>query len=145
MEYIGISEDRLHHTIGVARKAYSIAKDMGKDEVYCRKCFMLGWLHDVGYEFSPEQSTHPDISAELVSLIGQPQENFLSAIKTHGRGTSHLTDEYIILNMADMQIDSKGNEINVDERLDDIKQRYGRYSNQYLKACAICLRIGLIN
>ena len=45
LNYIGISENRLHHILGVARKAYKIAKDMGKDENFCRKCFMLGWIH----------------------------------------------------------------------------------------------------
>ncbi len=39
---IGISEDRLHHIIGVARKAYSIAKEMGYDENFARRMWMIG-------------------------------------------------------------------------------------------------------
>ena len=57
-KYIGISDNRLRHSIGVARKAYQIAKDMGKDEDFCRKMFMLGYIHDIGYEFSKTQSEH---------------------------------------------------------------------------------------
>ena len=53
------------------------------------------------------------------------------------------TDEWKILNMADMLIDSKGNEVTVCQRLDDIKDKYGEHSNQYLTACDICYLIGL--
>ena len=67
--YIGISENRIHHILGVARKAYKIAKDMGFEEDFCRRCFMLGWIHDVGYEFAEKQSEHPDISAEMLLLM----------------------------------------------------------------------------
>lgn len=149
MGYIGISEDRLHHIISVARKAYKIAKDMGKDEEFCRKCFMLGYIHDVGYEFSEKQSGHADISAKMLlymngsSVLSEPQKPFYMAVKEHGRYHSEMSDEYKILTMADMQVDNRGNEVTVSQRLDDIKKRYGEYSDQYLTACDICYRIGL--
>lgn len=165
--FIGISEDRLHHILGVARKAYKTAKDMGYDERFCRRCFMLGWLHDVGYEFSEKQSEHPDVSAELLWTLGDafgaimefPRDkngkisssapynkewvNAVLAIKNHGLYTENETSEWKILNMADMQVDSHGNEVDVFQRLEDIKTRYGEHSDQYLTACDICYRIGL--
>lgn len=144
---IGISENRLHHIVGVARKAYEIAKERGHNEEFCRKCFMLGWLHDVGYEFSESQAEHPDMSAKLLACLADGNESKLSpsvrAIKEHGRYSSALTEEYVILNMADMQVDSNGNYVTVSERLQDIKDRYGEYSNQYLTACDVCFSIGL--
>ena len=154
--YIGISEDRLHHILGVARKAYKIAKDMGHDEDFCRRCFMLGWIHDVGYEFAENQSEHPDISAKMLLLINEDtiasdlKKPFYKAIKEHGKYPSgiteehsEMTEEYRILNMADMQVDNQGNKVSVSQRLDDIKNRYGEHSNQYLTACDICYLIGL--
>ena len=165
--YIGISENRLHHILGVARKAYKIAKDMGFDERFCRRCFMLGWLHDVGYEFSEKQSEHPIISMELLWPLGdafgvimgfsrgedgkinssapynEEWINATAAIKDHGLYTENETAEWKILNMADMQVDSQGNEVSVSQRLDNIKNRYGEHSDQYLTACDICYRIGL--
>ena len=142
-KYIGISEDRLHHIIGVARKAYSIAKDMGYDELFCYKMFMIGWNHDVGYEFSKKQSEHPDISLEMVIQLTEGWTDACGAIEQHGRYTENKTPEWKILNMADMLIDSKGNEVTVEQRLDDIRNRYGEYSDQYLTACDICYQIGL--
>ena len=140
---IGISEDRLHHILGVARKAYSIAKDMGYNERQCQKMFMLGWLHDVGYEFSEKQDEHPVISAKLIELVGDIEPVNIHAIKKHGKYTEHETKEWQILNMADMLTDSSGNDVTVSKRLDDIKERYGEYSDQYLTACDICYQIGL--
>lgn len=152
MSYIGISEDRLRHILGVARKAYKIAKEMNCDERFCRRCFMLGWIHDVGYEFSEKQSEHADISADLLWTLGCNKDgrpyntewvNAVSAIRNHGLYIENNTLEYKILNMADMQVDSYGNEVSVFERLDKIKNKYGEYSDEYLTACDVCYRIGL--
>ncbi len=150
VEYIGISEDRLHHLIGVARKAYKIAKEEGHDETFCRRMFMLGWLHDIGYEFSEERSDHPYVSAELLETLGGATEhseewaNAIDAIQCHGEFTKNETDEWKILNMADMLVNSKGQEVTVSQRLEDIKNRYGACSDQYFDACHICYYIGLI-
>ena len=137
----GISQKRLFHIFGVARKAYSISKSLGYDEQFSRKMFMLGWLHDVGYEFA-NNSNHAEESFNLVSLLIDDVSS-VKAIKEHGRYPSELTDEYKILNMADMLVDSSGNEVDVINRLIDIKERYGEYSDEYLTSCDVCYRIGL--
>lgn len=154
--YIGISEDRLHRILGVARKAYKIAKDMGYNENFCRKMFMVGWIHDVGYEFAKQQDEHPHISSEMLyQLFSYNCKDIYSAdisVKTNQAIYYHskypaehieMNIEWKILTMADMTVDSKGNEVTVSQRLDDIKNRYGEHSNQYLTACDICYRIGL--
>ena len=63
---IGISDDRLHHILGIARKWYKIAKEEGFDAEFCRRMFMIGWCHDVGYEFIKTQETHANMSAEML-------------------------------------------------------------------------------
>ena len=152
--YIGISEDRLHHILGVARESYQIAKDKGYDEVFCKKMFMIGWNHDVGYEFAKEQTEHPQISSEMVHslvCINKIYDTPIStktnhAINYHGcYPDKSIKDnkEWIILNIADLTIDSKGNKVDIMQRLEDIKNRYG--SNQYLTACDIAVQVGLID
>jgi len=151
---IGISEDRLHHIIGVARKAYSIAKEMGYDEDFAKRMWMIGWVYDVGCEFSENQSEHPKVSSELLHQLVCGHEIYDTpvslktnhAIYYHGMYPDESIEynlEWKILNMADMLIDSKGNEVTVSQKLDDIKRHYGEYSSQYLMACDICQRIGL--
>lgn len=86
-----------------------------------------------------------DKNGEISSSTPYNEEwtNAVSAIKDHGLYTENETAEWKILNMADMQVDSQGNEVSVFQRLDDIKNRYGEHSDQYLTACDICYRIGL--
>ncbi len=144
---IGISENRMNHILGVARKAYQIAKKEGKDEEFCRKMFLTGYLHDVGYEFSEKAYEHPDASASLLySAFGIDVVNSESyfAIENHGRETDYKTEEWRILNMADMLIDSDGKEVSAQERLIGIKVRYGEESEQYVTAKKIAEIIGLL-
>ncbi len=161
MNYIGISENRLHHILGVARKAYKIARSMDLDDAFCKKCFMLGWLHDVGYEFCTDRQDHPAVSAGLLEILSDDVyadgirinngrlEHELhitrseEAILKHGRYMTDMTIEYKILCMADMQVDHEGKECTCIERLEGIKKRYGEHSDEYLTACDICYRIGL--
>lgn len=145
--YIGISEDRLHHILGVARECYSIAKSLGKDEEFCRKMFTIGWNHDIGYEFAVEPSNHADISHDMLKLIGvcdKDKEGSLYAVKNHGKCNCDKTLEFIILNTADMTVDSKGNKVSVEERLTDIQLRYGSNSVQYLTAFNLATKLGLL-
>lgn len=150
-KYMGISEDRLHHMLGVARKAYKIALDRGHDKTFASKMFVIGWNHDIGYEFSKYKEEHPMVSSAMLANtfydegqdMGKNGGNAIDAILSHGLYTDEITEEWIILNQADMQVDSKGNEVSVSERLNDIKNRYGKRSDEYHTACDICDQIGL--
>lgn len=165
-QYIGISEDGLHHILGVARKAYDIAKEEGYNEDFCRKMFMIGWVHDVGFEFSETYKEHPRVSSEMLYQLICMRNKFdmdvpirtNHAIWYHGqfpeigddttqaaRVSLVTNDEWRILNMADMQVDSKGNEVSVTEKLSEIKDKYGEGSEQYKTACEICVAIQKLN
>ncbi len=143
--FIGVSEQRLKHILSVARTAYSISKSHGYDESFCRKMFFLGWIHDIGYEFSEKQEEHSYISADILlsaflSCAGSKEE---IAVRLHGLYNDSSSEEWKILNAADMQVDSNGSICDVNQRLEEIKKNYGEYSNQYLTACDICYNIGL--
>lgn len=148
--YIGISKNRMKHMLGVARKAYSIAKEIGHEEKFARKCFMLGWLHDVGYEFSKVPEEHGAVGAKLVfdlvngNILNDMYSATYFAIKQHGQYPSARTEELRILNMADMQVNSRGEEVTVQERLEEIKKRYGENSVQYRGAYNVCCQLGML-
>ncbi len=146
--YIGISQNRLNHILGVARKCYIISKRHGFSENFCRKMFMVGWCHDVGYEFSKEQSSHPDVSVQMVSLLlgcDCDKSNIFTAIKEHGKYQTCQPHniEWKILNIADLTVNNVGNNVSVYDRLKDIANKYGEASNQYLTACDIAYEVGL--
>lgn len=132
--------------LGVARECYKLAQDMGYNEDFCRRMFMIGWNHDVGYEFSEKQEEHPIISEEMLNMLGASKipkwQRVCHAIRKHGQYSDLKTTEWKILNIADITIDSKGNKVDVVKRLKDIKDRYGEFSNQYLTACDIAVQVG---
>ena len=139
-QYIKISEDRLRHILGVARKAYEIAIERGHDEDYAMKCFLMGWLHDVGYEFVEQKKYHSKMSGKmLLSLIDNESFNndFIQAIVEHGFTPQRLSEEWIILNQADMQVGPNGQEMTIKERLEDIEKRFGKDSEIYTEACDV--------
>lgn len=139
----GISDNKLRHIIGVARRCYEIAKEDGKNESIARKLFLIGYLHDVGYEFAEYKEEHPDISNDLlINLFDVGNE----AIKNHGKVDTDLTNyELVTLNKADLTVDAYGMKCTVYERLCDIKSRYGKESRTYKNAVELAKKLELID
>lgn len=69
---IGVSEGRQKHIMAVARKMYDIvAGSPEKFEISPEDAFLLGYLHDVGYEFAEKQTDHPSFGiASPASITG---------------------------------------------------------------------------
>ena len=131
-----IDENRIQHMLGVARRCYALAKDAGYSEKICRNMWLMGLLHDVGYEFG-EPKDHAKVGAEMFEGL-QAYPDFwhiCNAIKRHG--VSEKQERYgnslylSILNEADMTVDHKGLNCSYEERLSDIAQRYGKDSDPY--------------
>jgi predicted hydrolase (HD superfamily) len=140
---ISIGEDRLKHILAVARRCYEIAKYRGFNETFCRKMFVIGFLHDIGYEFSESNSEHSDVGYELLKDIIS-DEKILLAIKKHGKVVEEQSKELNILNCADMTVDSKGNVVDVLGRLKDIRDRYNEHPEVYLTAIGVAEMSNLI-
>jgi len=58
--------DRLKHSIAVARKMVEIAKKLNLNEEEIKNCFIIGYNHDVGYEFTINGINHNIIGGELL-------------------------------------------------------------------------------
>ena len=134
----GISVRKMSHMLSVARRCYDIAKDVYHlSEEESRKYFLMGLIHDFGYEFSEETKDHPSIAAEVLkSMTIDDIVSIGDAIKDHGKlyKADHCTKYDLILNQADLEVDSIGNIVTVQERLADIGTWYGENSRQYNNA-----------
>ena len=131
-----LTENRVLHSLGVARKCYTLSKELKMPEKFCRKMFFLGYIHDIGYEFEDSEG-HARISADILHSLGCNNYDTLQAIKYHSENDKTDNLEWKILTEADMTIDSKGNEVTIEERLNDIKERYGETSKQYKTALKV--------
>lgn len=130
---IGISESRLKHALQVARTTKFLAKKLlGWSEEKCQEMFLLGYIHDIGYEFSNEQSEHPLVGSELLKEAGY---KYWKEVRWHGiPSPPYKSDELLILNMADLLTNGEGKVVSLEQRLADIAARYETESKQYRDA-----------
>ncbi len=118
-----MDEKRLKHSLAVARKMVEIATNKGMSEEEINNCFLIGFNHDIGYEYKKNGYNHNKVGGELLRNSGF---KFWKEVYYHGIVTDEYESIYLdILNQADMQIDAYGNDVGYDSRLNDIKNRYG--------------------
>ena len=123
-----MDEDRLKHSLVVARKMVEIGKEYNLKEEELKDLFILGFNHDIGYEYE-DNSNHAHMGGEILKRNGY---KYWKEVYYHGNIYSKYTSLYLeILNKADMQIDKYGNDVGYDKRLEDIKSRYGENSKVY--------------
>ena len=123
-----MDEDRLKHSIAVARKMIEIGREYNLNNNELKDLFVLGFNHDIGYEYG-DNLNHAHIGGEILKSNNY---KYWREIYYHGDTNSEYTSLFLeILNRADMQIDKYGNDVGYDKRLEDIKNRYGEESKVY--------------
>lgn len=132
-----LTHDRLAHMNATANRAYEIATTVfGKSENKARQLYVLGLLHDVGYAFDPDNHAHAGGNV-LISLGVE-----IDAVYDHGDPTvGFMDDELLIVNVADMTTSPTGAPMRMEDRLNDIGDRYGADSPQLACARAVADRI----
>lgn len=126
-----MDEDRIKHSIAVARKMVAIAKSKNLSEEEIKNCFVIGYNHDIGYEFTTNGINHNIIAGQILK---NNNFKYWREIYYHGEINTDYNSIYLtILNQADMQIDKYGNDVGYSKRLEDIKNRYYENSEIYNK------------
>ncbi|MBQ8234247.1 MAG: hypothetical protein IJZ36_01525, partial [Bacilli bacterium] len=54
---------RYKHCYSVGKRMYTQAKKMGYTEDFCRDMFVLGNIHDIGYELDGDAFRHDEVLA----------------------------------------------------------------------------------
>jgi len=127
-----MNDDRLKHSISVGRKMVKLGKEHNLPEEDLNNLFLLGYNHDIGYEFEKSGVNHNIIGGNILKENGY---KFWKEVYYHGNPDSEYNSLYLdILNEADMQIDKYGNDVGFEKRLEDIKNRYGENSKPYLSS-----------
>lgn len=123
-----MDEDRLNHSIAVARKMIEIGKECNLSDDELKDLFVLGLNHDIGYEYG-NNLEHAHIGGDILK---RNNYKYWKEVYYHGNINSEYTSLFLeILNKADMQIDNYGNDVGYDNRLENIKRRYGEKSKAY--------------
>lgn len=128
-----ITIDRMKHCLAVAAKMKELAlHEPQKYPVDPEDAFVLGMLHDIGYEFAQEQREH----AGRGGLILQKQDyKYWKEVYYHGIPQEEYDSPMLrLLNYADMTTGPTGAYMTIQERIDDIAERYGKGSPQETEA-----------
>lgn len=126
-------ENRFRHCHNVGLKMYQYAKiKLNWEESRCQDMYMLGTLHDIGYELNPDPFLH-DVA--LYNVIGSSGYKYAEEIRNHSiYQDTYDTPEMRLLYFADMTVDGAGNWCTVAERLEDIELRHGKDSEVYAES-----------
>lgn len=130
--------DRLKHSYAVAIKMVEIGKSLNLSEEELKELFLLGYVHDIGYQFDKDRK-HNVVGAEI---LNNGCYKYSNEVLYHGDDQSEYSSLFLdILNAADMQIDKYGNDVGFSKRLEDIKSRYSEDSIVYKKCLNIVNRL----
>lgn len=134
-----ITLDRLKHSLSVANKMRELAKD--EAEVDSDDAFILGLLHDIGYQFTENTGEHAKVGGEVLRNQGY---KYWKEVYYHGIPQEDFDSTMLqLLNYADMTIGPTGNELTIEERILDISNRYGKGSIQEETAIALAKQLKL--
>ena len=115
-----MDENRLKHSFAVANKMVELDNGNNKEEVFL-----------IGYKFTEDKNKHNKIGGEIIKDVGFKH---WQEIYYHGEVNCKYNSYYLdLLNKCDMMIDSYGNDVGFDNRLEDIKNRYGENSRGIYK------------
>lgn len=133
-----ISQDRKKHIWAVAEflKRYAISQNMSEKEI--EDLYTLGLLHDIGYEFLEEKDyeKHEIYGGTLLKKQGY---KYWKEVYYHGVANCKYKSKYLdLLNWADMRIDSSGNEVSLDGRLEELSVRYNIPINELNSYPIVC-------
>lgn len=105
-----ITENRWLHILGVARQTKRLAEKMRPNDVlFAEDMFLLGMLHDFGYEFTENGKGHAAADAEILKRQGYKNWKIIAE---HGNPEiKEMSDALFILNCADMTVSAEGKKL----------------------------------
>ena len=126
--------DRMKHSLAVARKMVEIGNKLELNKEQLHELFILGFNHDIGYEFGTNES-HNIIGGNMLKNSGY---KYWQEVYYHGNPEAGYNSLYLdILIEADMKINKYGEDVGYEKRLEDIRNRYGSDAVQYNDALKI--------
>ena len=129
---IDFPENRYKHCFSVGKVMYEYSKNILKwPEKKAIEMFILGNMHDIGYELDPDPFKHEIIIADNIN----DSYKYYNEIKYHSELQNiYESEELDLLYFADMVVDGYGNICTFEERLLDLKNRHGENSKIYIES-----------
>ena len=124
------------HCHNVGLRMYSYAKKrLGWYEDECNDMYILGMMHDLGYELNGDPFEHDNAMSRALGHTGY---KYIREIYYHScMQTEYDTPAMRLLYFGDMTVDGFGRWCTLEERLKDIEECHGIDSEVYKESKAI--------
>lgn len=128
-----ITYNRLKHMNEVAKRMKDyVIQHSEKFDCKPEDMYILGAIHDIGYAFVEKQEDHAVVAGEVLKSQGY---KYWKEVYYHGIAQDEYDSvELRLLNYMDITTGPTGNVVTIEERIDDIKHRYGEDSYQAKEA-----------
>lgn len=139
MKYMFISENKLKHSLAVARYMQKYAVEHFLDEKLGQELFVLGYLHDIGEEFTETKEEHNVVGG---LLLKEQKYKYWKEVYYHGNPKAEYSSLALqILNLAELCINSDGSFIGIDTKLAMLREKFGETSVQYVNSLALANKV----
>lgn len=138
-----ITINRLKHSLEVAKKMRDLSiQNPDKYPVNPDEMFILGILHDIGYEFVSKQEDHAKAGGEILKNQGY---HYWKEVYYHGIAQQEYDSVPLrLLNYTDMITGPNGENFSVEQRIEDIAKRYGVGSIQEINALSLASSLKIV-
>ena len=128
-----VTIDRMNHSLSVANKMKELVEGSPNEyNASPNEAFIIGILHDIGYEFVDDQKEHAHVGGLTLKKQGY---KYWKEIFYHGLPQNEFTSpELWLLNYVDMITGPTGKYTTLVERIKEISVRYGMGSWQEREA-----------
>lgn len=118
---------RYKHCYRVGKKMYDYAlNNLHWSKEKAQEMFVLGNLHDIGYEFDGDSFRDGWILSERLK---ESNYKYFNEVRFHAKlQKEYMSNEMDLLYFADLTVDGIGNYVTFDERMEDLINRYGKDS-----------------
>lgn len=129
MKNLYISENKLKHSLGVARFMQQYAEEKLLNPDLAREFFVLGYLHDIGEEFAYDKKDHAHVGGNILKAQNY---KYWKEVYYHGDPKSPYTSvALMVLNLAELCVQNDGTVSTIDKKLAHLKEKFGEDSIQY--------------
>ena len=139
-DFVGITIDRMKHSLAVATKMKELVSN-NPEKYMCspEDAFVLGIIHDIGYEFLDEKRFHANKGGLVLKEQGY---RHWKEVYYHGIPQDEYDSPLLrLLNYVDMITGPTGEHMTIEQRIEDIAKRYGKGSWQDLEARKLAEKI----
>ena len=132
---LSISGNKLKHSLAVARFMQNYAVERLLDPQLGEDWFVLGFLHDIGEEFTNKKEEHNKVGG---NILKKQKYKYWKEVYYHGNPKpDYISPALLVLDLAELCVGNDGSYIGIDSKLATLRAKFGEDSPQFKNTLAL--------